>query len=129
MIMQEVITTDESNGWVMLKLACGHEVGPVSERRLPKKRKRCHECELVELFYNNARRDYDQLMYCLNYVPMDDRSVVLVDWIKHILRASEYATRCGNIDMLSALEIEKEPATYPLLNYLAIAASDDNENS
>ena len=123
MILRRIITTDEpSPGWVVLKLECGHQVGPISCQRVPKNRKGCLECELIADHSRRFPDDHQVLVDCLRRVPMDDHATALVEWIDHMTRARHFMRR--GIDLLHALAFSEQPTGYPLRRFLY---GDDDE--
>ena len=123
MILRRIIATD-GEGWQILKLECGHEVGPIAPSRVPKKRKRCPHCENIADFKHRCPSDFNHLMRHLHDVPMDDRAVTLVGWITHITSATQMLNTTG-CDVAGALWLTQQPSTYPLAAILL--GDSDNE--
>lgn len=122
-IMREIITTDADKwGWTTIKLSCGHEVGPVSRTRVPKKRKRCPFCEQIAAYRNRYPAIHESLMRFLHRVPMDDRAAAMVQWTAHLSHAEALTLR--GIEFRTALVLTEEPTTYPLLRFM----DDSDEN-
>ncbi|WP_437191376.1 hypothetical protein [Planctomicrobium sp. SH527] len=117
MTLRRIITIDEAeNDSYMLKLECGHESGPVPQRRLPKHRRRCQHCEQITRFKKGSPKVYLTLIRFLRDVPMDDRASAMIDWIDHILRADRYYV--VGIEILAAFEMTQQPSSYPLSQWL-----------
>ena len=112
MILRRIITTD-GDDWRTLKLECGHEVGPIAESKVPKKRKRCLECENVATFGDRHRRSYESMIRHLHGVPMDDRAATLSEWISHYTAASQMLMAIG-CEVDDAFWLTQQPSTYPL---------------
>jgi hypothetical protein len=112
MILRRIIATDGED-WQTLKLECGHEVGPVAARRVPKRRKQCPYCEYIAEFKNRSPSDHQYLIRHLHGVPMDDRAVTLVEWIGHITNAAQMVNATG-CEIDDALWLTQRPSTYPL---------------
>ncbi len=124
MIMRDIITTDANEwGWTTIKLSCGHEVGPISRNRVPKKRKRCPFCEQIAAHRTQCPDDHESLMRYLHRVPMDDRAATMVQWINHLSHAK--TLRLRGIEGRTALMLTEMPSTYPLLRFMD--ESDEND--
>ena len=124
-ILREIVTTDEDDcGWITLKLACGHEFGPISQRRVPKKRKRCPACEYIAEHQCRHPEDHQVLINRLHLIPMDDRAAVMVNWVVQYWKARSLSRR--GVDFLTALALSQEPTSYPLTKFL-IEDVDDTE--
>lgn len=112
MILRQIITTNECQGWVFVNLECGHQVGPLSNRRVPKHRKRCVDCEGIAAHRNMFPNEHRSLMGGLRRVPMDDRATALVEWINHLHRARQLI--CMGFDSTTAVALTEQPTSYPL---------------
>lgn len=116
MILRTIITTDDhSPGWLVVKLECGHEAGPISERRCPARRKRCVACETIAEHRRLCPSDHEMLKRGLHTVPMDDRAKVMVQWIEQLRKVQEL--RCRGLDFEHAIVVAEEPMRYPFVKH------------
>jgi len=96
-----------------MDLECGHRMEwvPVKAGR-PPLTKHCPKCHVIIEFAKNKAGLFRNLHEHAMNVPLEDRSVVLFNWIEHIHRADEYVRRIPGLDAETAL-LMAERQSYP----------------
>jgi hypothetical protein len=125
MILRQILSAYEpERGWAVVNLACGHRVGPIGTRYVPKKRKRCLECERIADHRIRFPSEHQRLINGLQRVPMDDRAETMVEWVSHLDRARPLRQR--GLDSDQAVALTEQPTNYPLWR---LCFEDDDEET